>query len=124
MIVIDKLKEKFFLWKTDLSDLEETELTEDVQLSVLSATLASPLCAKFPPRLEFRLAFCKKLIQAVEAKVGTAVAESLYEMLARLQKEPTNDPAYRTYFINEHSVSLKETVEIIRYFFHSESVVL
>jgi hypothetical protein len=124
MIYLEKLAESFFTWHTDLSGLKETELTEDVQLAVLAATLAAPTCAAFPPHLDFRLAFCKKLIKWVESRGGEAV-EQLYEQLAQLQQEQlaeklgkeqlvTSTAAYRTYFIDSCSVSLRETQEIIR----------
>jgi hypothetical protein len=124
MTNLEKLTESFFTWQTDLTGLKETELTEDVQLAVLAATLAAPTCAAFPPHLDFRLAFCKKLIKWVESSGGEAV-EQLYEQLAQLQQEQlaeklgseqlvTPTAAYRTYFIAGCSVSLRETQEIIR----------
>jgi hypothetical protein len=124
MTHLEKLTESFFTWQTDLTGLKGIELTEDVQLAVLAATLAAPTCAAFPPHLDFRLAFCKKLIKCVESSGGEAV-EQLYEQLAQLQQEQlaeklgseqlvTPTAAYRTYFIDGCSVSLRETQEIIR----------
>ena len=119
MLDLDKLKESFFTWQTDLSALEGTELTEEVQLDLLAATLASPTCAQFPPHPAFRLSFCKKLIRAIES--GGDVAEQLYEMLSQLlllQEQLLNTSKvnyYRTYFIDSCRVSLRETQEIIRY---------
>jgi len=125
MINLEKLRENFFIWQTDLSALAGSEVTEEVQLAVLAATLAAPTCVQFPPRLDFRLAFCKKLIKRVEAGGGEAT-EQLYEQLAQLQQEQleelqqeqlVNGPSrggYRTYFIDSCSVSLRETLEIIR----------
>jgi hypothetical protein len=113
MINLDCLKESFFLWQTDLSVLEGIELTEAAQTAVLAATLSSPTCDNFPPRLDFRLAFCKKLIKAAEA-AGETVAEELYDKLLQLQQEHAAAPGYKTYVLHNIHVSLRETHEIIR----------
>ena len=115
MINMDRLTESFFMWQTDISALEQhTQLTEAVQLAVMAATLGSATCTRFPPRLDFRLSFCKKLIKAAEATEGGSAAEPLYEMLAQLQQEKSAGPGYRTYFVNNNSISIRETREIIR----------
>ncbi|KAL5018206.1 hypothetical protein ScPMuIL_003928 [Solemya velum] len=88
----------------------------DVQKKVLSLTIQSPICQRFPPSLSYRKFFMKQLLHKLEdcdAEVCDEVYESYAELL-QLREEEDDTLCYKTYTLpSGQTISLQESVLLI-----------
>ncbi|CAE1280601.1 EEF2KMT [Acanthosepion pharaonis] len=95
---------------------EGSEVGPDTQRKVLTATVTSPLCEKYPPSLSYQRSFMKHFVHKLEtcdAEICDEVYEAYTDILS--QKEEEDDTlCYKTYSLPySKTVSLQESVHLV-----------
>ncbi|CAI9718797.1 Hypothetical predicted protein [Octopus vulgaris] len=95
---------------------EGSELGPEAQKKVLSATITSPLCEKYPPSLTYQRNFVKHFLHKLES-CESEVCDEVYEVYSDIlnQKEEEDDTlCYKTYTLpSSNTVSLQESVHLV-----------
>ncbi|XP_065826461.1 protein-lysine N-methyltransferase EEF2KMT-like isoform X2 [Oscarella lobularis] len=95
-----------------LAECRKVALKPDEQSSFIQSTVNDPLYAKYPPSARFARRFFKDIITKCE-ELDTEVIEDMYLIHSRLLQEEADTPSdnlhYRTYLMDEASITVKES---------------
>ncbi|KAK6169196.1 hypothetical protein SNE40_020294 [Patella caerulea] len=109
MVPVRKIK-----WKEEQASALVT--SQDIQRSVLRATLQHPVCLIYPPSLSYRRYFMKTLVHKLE-EYHAEICDEIYEAFADLleQTEEEDDTlCYKTYTLpTGDQISLQESVNLV-----------
>ncbi|KAL4239695.1 Protein fam86a [Mactra antiquata] len=94
------------------------DLDVETQKYMISRTVSSELCAKYPPSFNYQKAFLKKLLSTLET-FGVEICDEIYEAYTELLQHSDKDDdslCYKTYTLDAVSkVTIQESVNMISF---------